>query len=86
VLVGMLVPIMLTVHFMIRDIISVTSLTLHKAATRTYTNKGSQWHEQSTVVHFVSHAGKGQETTQWSPGVAINNHQLMPTSSSCSKP
>jgi hypothetical protein len=41
-LAGKLVPVVSTVHLVVRELIGVTSLALHKGTARTYTNKGTQ--------------------------------------------
>jgi len=41
-LAGKLIPIVLTVHLVVHELIGVTSLDLHKGAARTYTNECTQ--------------------------------------------
>jgi hypothetical protein len=58
VLAGTLVSVVSTVHLVVRELIGVTSLALHKDTARTYTNEGTQRHEQSTIVPFVISRGE----------------------------
>jgi hypothetical protein len=37
-----LVPVVSTVHWVVRELIGITSLALHKGTTITYTNEGTQ--------------------------------------------
>jgi hypothetical protein len=61
VLAGMLVPVVSTVHLVVRELIGITGLALHKGTPRTYSNEGTQQHEQSTRVPFDSPLGKSKE-------------------------
>jgi hypothetical protein len=64
----------------VRELIGVTSLALHKGAARTYTNEGTQRYERSTIVTFViSHGEKIKNPSQRSPELAMNNdHRKWP--------
>jgi hypothetical protein len=53
VLASTLLSVVSTVHLVVRELIGVTSLALHKGAAITYTNEGTQRHERSTIVTFV---------------------------------
>jgi hypothetical protein len=52
-----LVLVVSTVYLVVRELIGVISLALHKGAARTYTNEGTQRHEQFTRVAFDAPSG-----------------------------
>jgi hypothetical protein len=82
-----LVPVMSTVHLVVRELIGVTSLALHKGTVRTYTMRILNDMSNPLEYLLALHCGKGQEPLTRSLG---NGHEQSPMTRSkghrCSKP
>jgi hypothetical protein len=86
VLTSTLIPIVSAVHLVVRELIDTTRSPWLGRRKNLPQVRVTQWNEQFTRVSFGSSPAKSQEPLTITIGIATNKLQLMPITSSCSKP